>query len=118
MGVGGDSARFGCEGYLLHLDSGEVGMVVDAALGEEGNIFEAIVVLDNVVKVGVTFAANVLKRLDVDAKLGGVLGSAFGIDLAVFHDRLEPGEIFAVMRDDNLKVLGVPCCRGGSPGRE
>ncbi len=39
------------------------------------------------VKVGVTFPADVLKSLDIEAIIGRVLGAAFGIDLAVFDDR-------------------------------
>lgn len=82
-------------------------MVIDAALGEEGNILETLVVLDNMIEVGVTFTTDVLKGLDFERKLRRVLGAAFGIDLAVFNDRFEPGKVFAVMRDDNLIVLRV-----------
>ncbi len=32
--VGGDASCFGVEGYLLHLDCCQIGMVIDAALGE------------------------------------------------------------------------------------
>ena len=57
-----------------------------------------------------TFAADVLQRLDVEAKLGRVLGAAFGVDLALSDDWLEPGEVFAVMGDDKFDVLRLLCC--------
>ena len=82
-------------------------MVIDAALGEQGDVFEAIVVLDDVGQEGVAFAADVLESLDVEAKLGGVLGAAFGVDFALVHDRLKPGEVFVVVSDDKFKVLWV-----------
>ena len=62
------------------------------------------------------FTADVFKGLDFEGGLGRVLGATFGVYLAVFDDRLEPGEVFVVMRNDNLKVQRVPRCgRGGSP---
>lgn len=82
-------------------------MVVHAALGEQGDILEALVVPDNMIKVGMAFTADVVKNLNIEAKFGRVLGTAFGVDLAVFDDRFEPGKVFAVMRDDNLKVRRV-----------
>ena len=60
-------------------------MIVDAALGEKGDVLEVLVVLDDVVKVGVAFTADILKGLDFEGKLGGVLGAAFGVYLAVFN---------------------------------
>lgn len=107
MWEGSDSSRFGLEGYLFHLECGEISVVIDAALGEKSDVLDALVVLDDVVKVGVTFTADVLKSLDFEVKLGRMLGAAFGIDLDVVDDRLQPGKVFAVMRDDDLNVLKV-----------
>ena len=91
-------------------------MVIDAALSEECDILEVIVVVDDMIKVSMTFTANVLKRFDVEACLGRVLGAAFGINFAVFDDGLEPGKVFVVMSDNELNVLRFLCCgRGGSP---
>ena len=116
MREGSDASRFGIEGYFPHLLCLQVGMVIDAALNEEGDIFQVIVVFDDVMKVGVTFTANVLERFHVEASLGRVLGAAFGIDLALADDGLEPGKVFAVMGDNELNVLRVLCRgRGGSP---
>ena len=42
-----------------------------------------------------------------------MLGSAFVVDLAVFDDWLEPGEVLVVMRDDNAKVWRVESVDGG-----
>ena len=103
----GDPSWFGVEGDLLHLECGQIRMVIDTALDEQGDITEAIIVLDDVVKVGVTFTADVLEGLDVEAKLGCVLGAAFGVDLAMFHDRLKPRKVFTVVSDDHLKVWRV-----------
>lgn len=64
-----------------------------------------------------TFAANVLERLDVEAELGCILGATFGVDLALVQDGLEPGEVFIVVGDDELEALRVPIGdKGGSPG--
>ena len=104
MGVGGDAARFGGESHLFHLEGGEIGVVVDTALGEEGDIFETVVVCDDVMQVGVTFAANVFKGFDVEGGLRRARWSTFGIDLAVFDDSSEPREVFVVMGDDNTKA--------------
>ena len=79
-------------------------MVVDAALSEEGDILQVIVVFDNMMKEGVTFTPNVLKRFNVEAFLGRVLGAAFGINLAMSDDGLKPGKVFAVMSDNELNV--------------
>ena len=65
-------------------------MVIDAALGEQSNILEAMVVLDDVIKIAVTFSANVLESFDVEANLGRVLRATFGVDFAMFDDWLEP----------------------------
>ena len=90
-------------------------MVVDAALNEEGDILQVIVVFDDMMKVCVTFTANVLKRFHVEASLGRVLGAAFGINLALSDNGLEPGKVFAVMSDNELNVLRVLYRgRGGS----
>ena len=106
---GGDPSWFGVEGDLLHLECGQIRVVIDTALDEQGDIAEAIIVLDDVVKVGVTFAADVLEGLDVEAKLGCVLGAAFGVDLAMFDDRLKPRKVFIVVGHDHLKVWRVEC---------
>lgn len=45
---GSDASRFGVEGYFLHLQRGQIGVIINAALGEEGDILEAVVVLDDV----------------------------------------------------------------------
>ena len=116
---GSDPSRFGVEGNLLHLHCGQVGVIIHAALGEQGDIFEAIVVVDDMVHVGMPFAANVFESLHVEAEFGRVLGAAFGVDLAVSNDRLEPAKVFAIMSDDNLNLLGIKSRgRGGSPRRE
>ncbi len=61
------------------------------------------------------FAADILERFDVEGGLGSMLGTAFGVDLAVVDDGFEPGEVFIVMGDDNLEVHGIECRgRGGS----
>ena len=57
--VGGHVAGFGGEGGFFHLEGGERDVVVDAALGEEGDGGEVVVVLDDVVEVGVAFTADV-----------------------------------------------------------
>ena len=110
MWIGGYSSWLGLEGYLLHLECREIDVIVDTALGEQSDVLEVLVVLDNVVKVGVAFTANVLKGLNFQWKLGRVLGTTFGVYLAVFDHRLEPGEVFVVMRNDNLEVQRVPRC--------
>ena len=110
MREGSDAARFGIECYLFHLKRGQIGVIIDTALGEQSHIFEAFVLVDDMVQVCVTFAADVLQRLDVEAKLGRVLGAAFGVDLALSDDWLEPGEVFAVMGDDKFDVLRLLCC--------
>ena len=79
-------------------------MVIDAALSEKGDILEVIVVFDDMIKEGMTFTANVLKRFNVEGSLGRVLGAAFGINLAMSDVGLEPGEVFAVMSDDEFNV--------------
>lgn len=112
---GCDLSRFGLEGYLLHLQCGEISMVIDPALGEQSDVFETLVAVGYVVKVGVTFTADIFKSLDIEAKVGRVFRAAFRIDLAVIDDRFEPGKVFVVMRDDDLKVWRVSRCgRGGS----
>lgn len=111
MREGGDSSWFDFESFLLHLERGELDMVIHTTLGEKGDILKALVVIDNMVKVGVTFTADVLKGLDFEAKLGRVLGTAFGVHLAMSDDRLQPGKVFVVMRDDDLKVQSL--ARGG-----
>ena len=117
MRVSGDPSRLGVEGSLFHLECGEISMVIDAALGEQGDILETVVVLDNMVEVGVTFTADVLEGIDVEAELGRVLRAAFGIDLAVLDDCFEPAKILAIVRDDNLQVQRIPRNRGGvTPG--
>ena len=94
-------------------------MVIDAGLSEKSNILEALVILDDVVKVGMTFTADVWEVLDLEAKLGCVLRAAFGIDPAVLDDWLKPVKVFTVMCDDDLEVQIVSHCRrGGSPGRQ
>ena len=116
MREGSDASRFGIEGYFPHLLCGQVGVVVDAALNEEGDILQVVVVFNDMMKVCVTFTTNVLKRFHVEAPLGRVVGAAFGINLAVSDDGLEPGKVFAVMSDNELNVLRVLCGgRGGSP---
>ena len=116
MRIGGDSSWSGLEGDVLHLKCREIDMIVDAALGEQSDVLEVLVVFDNVVKVGVAFTANIVKSLDFEGKLRRVLGATFGVYLAVFNDRLEPSKVFVVMRDNNLTVQRVPRCgRGGSP---
>ena len=85
-------------------------MVVDAALSEQDNILEALVMFDDMMKVGMTFTANVLKGLNFEAGLGRMLGAAFRIDLAVFDHRFEPGQVFVVVRDNNLVVQSIPRC--------
>lgn len=108
MWEGGDTSWFGVEGYFSHLKCVEIGMVINAGLREKGDILEALVVLDDMMKVGVTFAADVFEGFGVELKLGRVLGAAFGVDLAVFDDRFEPGKVFIVVRDDYFKVQMVP----------
>lgn len=110
MRKGGDSPWSGLEGNFLHLKCREIGMIVDAALGEKSDVLEVLVMVNNVVKVGVAFTANVLKGLDFERKLGRVLRATFSVYLAVFDDRLEPGEVFIVMRDDDLTFQRIPCC--------
>ena len=83
-------------------------MVVDTALSKERDVLEAVVVLDNVVEVGVTFTTNVLKWLDFEAWLRRMFGAAFRIDLAMVNDRLEPGEVLIVLGNDKLKFFRVP----------
>ena len=111
MREGSDASRFGHEGDFSHLLCLEIGMVIDTALSKEGDILQVIVVLDDMMEVCVTFTANVLKRFNVEASLGRVLGAAFGINLAFSNNRLEPGKVFAVMSDNEFNVLGV-LCRG------
>lgn len=116
---GSDPSGFGVEGNLLHFHCGQVGVIIHAALGEEGDILEAVVVVDDMVHESMPFAANVLESLHVEAEFGRVLGAAFGVDLAVSNDRLEPAKVFAVMSDDDLNLLGIKSRgRGGSPRRE
>lgn len=115
--VGSDSAWFGVECSLLHLECGQIGVIFNAALGEHGDIRQAIVVLDDMMKVGVTFAADVLQSLDV-TDFRCKFGAAFGVDLAVINDGFEPGKIFAVMGDDNFEFRRVESrSRGGSRER-
>ena len=91
-------------------------MVINAALSEEGHILQVIIVFDDMIKISMTFTANVLKRFDVEASLGRVLGATFGINLAVSDDGLEPGKVFVIMSDNELNVLRFLCRgRGGSP---
>lgn len=114
---GSDASWFGVEGYLLHLQCSQIRVIIDAALGEQGDILEAIVVLDDVTQVGVTFAANVLKGLDVEVELGRHCGVTFGVDLTLVHDGLKPGKVFIVVGDDELEALRVKIRdRGGSSG--
>ena len=112
--VGGDSSDFGVEGFLFHLEGGQIRVVVDAALSEEGDIFEAVVTLDNMMEIGMSFAADIFQGFDIEVELWRVLGAAFGVDLTVFEDRFEPGEVFVVMSHDNLKVYGVEALSRGS----
>ena len=79
-------------------------MIIDAALGEKGDILQDIVVFHDMMKEGVTFTSNVLQRFNVEASLGRVLGAAFGVDLALSDDGLEPGKVFIVMSDNELNV--------------
>ena len=79
-------------------------MVIDAALSEESDILQVIVVFNDVMKEGVTFTPNVLKRFNVEASLRRVLGAAFGINLAMSDDGPEPGKVFAVMSNNELNV--------------
>ena len=64
-------------------------MIVNATLKEDGDIGKLVISLDDMMKVGVTFAANVGKR-DIRIIRRGILRAAFRIDDArVFHG-LEP----------------------------
>ena len=83
-------------------------MIVDAALSKEGDILENIVVLDDMVKVGVTFTTNVLKWLDFEAWLGRMFRAAFRIDFGIFEDGLEPGKVLVVVGYHNFKLFRVP----------
>lgn len=107
MREGRDPSVLCVKGPLLHLKGREVDMIVDAALGEEGDVLEAVVVLDNVVKVGVTFTTNVLKCFDFKPWLGRMFGAAFRVDLAMVNDRLQPGEVLVVLGNDDFKILRV-----------
>lgn len=49
-------------------------MVIGFALGEDGNVLELVIVLTDVVKVRLTFAAVVVKLLKFEVR--GVLGPA------------------------------------------
>ena len=79
-------------------------MVIDAALGEEGDILQVIVVFHDMMKEGVTFTPNILKRFNVEGFLRRVLRAAFGVYLALSDDGLEPGKVFIVMSDNKLNV--------------
>ena len=79
-------------------------MVIDTALSEEGDILQIIVVFHDMIKVGVTFTANVLERFNVEASLGRVLGTTFGVNLALSDDGLEPGKVFVVMSNNELNI--------------
>ena len=79
-------------------------MVIDAALSEEGDILQVIVVFDDMIEEGMTFTANVLERFNVEVSLGRVPGAAFGINLALSDNGLEPGKVFAVMSDNEFNV--------------
>ena len=83
-------------------------MVVDSALGKESDILEAVVVLDNMVKVGVTFTTNIFKWLDFEAWFWRMFRAAFRINLAVIDDRFKPGKVFVVLSDNNLKIFRAP----------
>ena len=117
MREGSHASQFGIEGYLLHLLCIEVGVIIDTALGEEGDILQVIVVFHDMMKIGVTFTANVLERFNVEASLGRVLGTAFRVNLALSNDGLEPGETFVVMSDNELNVLRVLYGGRGSASR-
>ena len=52
-------------------------MIVDTALSKEGDILKAVIVLDDMVKVGMTFTTNILKWLDFEAWLGRIFRAAF-----------------------------------------
>ena len=108
MREGSDPSVLCLQGSLLHLECSKIGMVVDTALSKEGDVLEAVVVLDNMAKVGVTFTTNILKSLDFKTWLGCIFGAAFRVHLAMIEDRLEPGEILVVVSNDDLKVLSVP----------
>ena len=97
-------SRFSIEGYFLHLLCIQVGVVIDAALSEKGDILQVIVVFCDMMKEGVTFTPDVLKRFNVEASLGRVLGAAFGVNLALSDDGHEPCKVFAVMSDNELNV--------------
>ena len=114
MWVGSDSSYFGVQCLLFHLECGQIRVIVDAGLSEQGDIFEPIVAFDNVVKIGMSFAADVFHSFEIKRRLWRVFGTTFRIDLAVFEDRFEPGKVFVVMSHDNLKVDRVQTCgRGG-----
>ena len=49
MREGSDAARFGIECYLFHLQRGQIGVIIDTALGEQSDIFEAFVLVDDMV---------------------------------------------------------------------
>lgn len=67
---------------------------------EDSNVLELVVVLTDMVEVCLPFAAVVAKLHDAEVK--GVLGPAFGVNLAVGDDIREPGQFFIVMRHNEL----------------
>ena len=113
MWVGSDSSYFGVQGSLLHLERVQIDVVIDATLGEERDIFETIVALDDMMKIGMSFATNVLQGFHIEKKLRRVFRAAFAVHLAVLDDRFEPGKVFIVMSHDNLKVRSGQTRGGG-----
>ena len=77
-------------------------MVKGFALREDGNFLKLIVMLADVIKVCLSFAAVVVKLLILEVNRGGVLRSAFGVNLAVGFYVLEPRQLLIVMRYNEL----------------
>ena len=99
---GSDLALLCGERSIHHLLGVHARVVKGFALREDGNLLELIVMLTDVVKVCLSFAAVVVQLLILEVNRGGVLRPAFGVNLAVGFNVLEPRQLLIVVRYNEL----------------
>lgn len=83
-------------------------MVINAALDEECDISQRVVIVDDVVEEGVSLTANVGQRREFERGCWRIVGSAFTINAAFRTFLLEPGEVFVVVTHDDFERQTLP----------